>query len=107
MNIGDLVSVCTVVEMPRFGWGAVGYDSVGRVAKVFPDQRVRVDFPEQANWLGLVSELSMHVGRQPDLLFSWSGLFDKFAKFWLFNPCTGLSSKRQHEADSLRLLLQH
>ena len=68
--MGDLVRVRGSVSRPVFGWGDVDHTSIGPLHSFdedFPDQ-VLVDFPEQAGWRGLTSELEVVVNDKKGVL---------------------------------------
>ncbi|XP_076866324.1 uncharacterized protein LOC143517553 isoform X1 [Brachyhypopomus gauderio] len=55
---GDRVRVKASVSEPKFGWGYISAESVGRV-KDLCGEGVKVDFVEQSGWCGLVSEIEL------------------------------------------------
>uniref|UniRef100_A0A8C2BWI6 Tripartite motif-containing protein 65-like n=1 Tax=Cyprinus carpio TaxID=7962 RepID=A0A8C2BWI6_CYPCA len=56
IKIGDKVRVKPSVLTPTHKWGAVTHKSIGVVQKIQGDS-LTVDFPEQKNWTGIVSEM--------------------------------------------------
>ena len=63
-KVGDKVRVKTEITTPRFGWGNVSprdqSKREGMVVQVLAQQhRLRIDLPEQTNWLALYSEVSV------------------------------------------------
>ncbi|KTG45016.1 hypothetical protein cypCar_00003307, partial [Cyprinus carpio] len=56
IKIGDKVRVKPSVVTPTHKWGAVIHKSIGVVQKIQGDS-LTVDFPEQKNWTGIVSEM--------------------------------------------------
>ena len=70
LNVGDLVRVKGSVSRPVFGWGDVNHTSIGPLHSFDEDRpdQVLVDFPEQAGWRGLTSELEVVVDDSKGLL---------------------------------------
>ncbi|KAL1253680.1 hypothetical protein QQF64_015909 [Cirrhinus molitorella] len=58
IKVGDKVRVKPSVATPTHKWGAVTHKSIGVVKKVQGDS-LTVDFPEQKNWTGIVSEMEI------------------------------------------------
>uniref|UniRef100_A0A671NF72 Tripartite motif-containing protein 65-like n=1 Tax=Sinocyclocheilus anshuiensis TaxID=1608454 RepID=A0A671NF72_9TELE len=58
IKIGDKVRVKPSVVSPTHKWGAVTHKSIGVVKKIQGDS-LTVDFPEQKNWTGIVSEMEI------------------------------------------------
>lgn len=56
-KVGDLVKVKKSVKQPAYNWGEVKPGDLGIISKVGPT--VSVDFPNQANWSSLPSELEL------------------------------------------------
>ncbi|TRY57036.1 hypothetical protein DNTS_023940 [Danionella cerebrum] len=56
IKVGDNVRVKPSVDTPTHKWGSVTHQSIGVVKKIL-DELMTVDFPEQKNWTGLVSEM--------------------------------------------------
>ncbi|KAG1964490.1 tripartite motif-containing protein [Pimephales promelas] len=61
IKIGDKVRVKPSVVTPTHKWGAVTHKSIGVVKKI-QGESLTVDFPEQKNWTGLVSEMEIVAG---------------------------------------------
>ncbi|KAM7290215.1 E3 ubiquitin-protein ligase HERC2 isoform X3 [Ixodes scapularis] len=58
LRVGDRVRVRPTVSQPKYKWGSVSRSSVGTVTSISRTGRdVTVDFPQQSNWMGLVSEM--------------------------------------------------
>ncbi|XP_022244118.1 E3 ubiquitin-protein ligase HERC2-like isoform X2 [Limulus polyphemus] len=58
IKVGDRVRVKSSVSTPQYKWGSVNHNSIGVVTSISPSGRdVTVDFPQQSNWTGLVSEM--------------------------------------------------
>ncbi|UYV60264.1 HERC2 [Cordylochernes scorpioides] len=56
--VGDTVRVKPSVIMPKFKWGSVTHSSVGIVTTIsLNGLDMTVDFPEQSNWAGHVTEM--------------------------------------------------
>ena len=53
---GDRVRVRLDVQHPKFDWGNVTHESVGRLSW-FEGDRCSVDFPRHPRWIGLLTEL--------------------------------------------------
>uniref|UniRef100_A0A8C1JXD4 FinTRIM family, member 97 n=1 Tax=Cyprinus carpio TaxID=7962 RepID=A0A8C1JXD4_CYPCA len=58
IKIGDKVRVKPSVVTPTHKWGAVTHKSIGVVKKI-QGESLTVDFPEQKNWTGIVSEMEI------------------------------------------------
>ncbi|XP_043075904.1 tripartite motif-containing protein 65 isoform X2 [Puntigrus tetrazona] len=58
IKIGDTVRVKPSVVTPTHKWGAVTHKSIGVVRKI-QDDSLTVDFSEQKNWTGIVSEMEV------------------------------------------------
>ena len=56
---GDKVKVKSDIGKPKYDWGKVKKGSVGIVKAVVKGDIVIVDFPEQAGWKGLMSEMEI------------------------------------------------
>ncbi|XP_051954723.1 tripartite motif-containing protein 75 [Xyrauchen texanus] len=56
LSPGAKVRVKPSIITPVYGWGCVTKDSIGVVLD-FDDTNVTVNFPEQSNWTGIVSEI--------------------------------------------------
>jgi len=60
-----LCCVCVFVS-GRYKWGSVTHQSVGDVRNINKNGTdVSVDFPEQKNWTGLISEMELVPGVHP------------------------------------------
>nr|CAD7602464.1 unnamed protein product [Timema genevievae] len=58
LKVGDKVKVKQAVKNPKYKWGSVNHSSVGVVTRISNNGRdVTVDFPQQSNWTGVVSEM--------------------------------------------------
>ncbi|XP_042145750.1 E3 ubiquitin-protein ligase HERC2 isoform X2 [Ixodes scapularis] len=64
LRVGDRVRVRPTVSQPKYKWGSVSRSSVGTVTSECSalsisrtGRDVTVDFPQQSNWMGLVSEM--------------------------------------------------
>ncbi|XP_059368784.1 E3 ubiquitin-protein ligase TRIM65-like isoform X7 [Carassius carassius] len=64
IKIGDKVRVKPSVVIPTHKWGAVTNKSIGVVQKIQGDS-LTVDFPEQKNWTGIVSEMEIVASAGP------------------------------------------
>ncbi|XP_067945984.1 uncharacterized protein [Watersipora subatra] len=73
ITVGDKVKVKRSITEPKFAWGGVDHDDVGKVAKIMNSsehgQVVKVDFPNRLGlWQCLMSEIeivSRHTGGEP------------------------------------------
>ncbi|XDV42172.1 hypothetical protein PO909_010885 [Leuciscus waleckii] len=65
--VGDTVRVKPSVVIPTHKWGSVSYTSIGVVKKI-QGKFLTVDFPEQKNWTGVVSEMERVTSAGSDLL---------------------------------------
>ncbi|KAL1138806.1 hypothetical protein AAG570_008868, partial [Ranatra chinensis] len=60
IKVGDRVRVKPSVTVPKFKWGYIDYTSVGVVTGIsYSGRRVTVNFPQQSNWTGLISEMEL------------------------------------------------
>lgn len=60
IKVGDKVRVRGGVGVPRYKWGSVDHSSVGVVSSISSNGReLRVDFPQQPNWSGVISEMEV------------------------------------------------
>ncbi|CAH1402584.1 unnamed protein product [Nezara viridula] len=60
IKIGDKVRVRPSVTVPKFKWGYIDHNSIGVVTGIsYSGRRVTVNFPEQSNWTGLISEMEV------------------------------------------------
>ncbi len=58
IRVNDRVRVRASVSTPKYKWGSITHASVGVVNFIAPNGRdVTVDFPQQSNWTGLLSEM--------------------------------------------------
>ena len=54
------MKVKSTVTVPRYKWGSVDHNSVGIVTSIGSNSRdLKVDFPQQSNWTGLISEMEV------------------------------------------------
>lgn len=58
IRVGDTVRVKASVKSPKHGWGEASHESVGVVTALKGDD-VTVRFPEQAGWIGVISEMEL------------------------------------------------
>ncbi|XP_052392002.1 uncharacterized protein LOC127939051 isoform X1 [Carassius gibelio] len=66
IKIGDQVRVKSSVVTPTHKWGAITHKSIGVVKKI-QGESLTVDFPEQKNWTGIISEMIV-ASTGPDIL---------------------------------------
>ncbi|KAK7150333.1 hypothetical protein R3I93_011552 [Phoxinus phoxinus] len=66
IKIGDKVRVKPSVVTPTHKWGAVTHKSIGVVKKI-QGESLTVDFPEQKNWTGIVSEMEIVASADSDI----------------------------------------
>lgn len=60
IKVGDRVRVKPGVTTPKYKWGSVTHRSIGIVTAISANSRdVTVDFPQQAHWTGLLSEMEL------------------------------------------------
>ncbi|KAK8398901.1 hypothetical protein O3P69_004178 [Scylla paramamosain] len=60
IRVGDKVRVKSSVVTPKYKWGSVNHRNIGVVTSVSTNgQDLIVDFPQQPNWQGLVSEMEV------------------------------------------------
>ncbi|XP_056115926.1 uncharacterized protein ftr97 isoform X3 [Rhinichthys klamathensis goyatoka] len=78
IKIGDKVRVKPSVVTPTHKWGAVTHKSIGVVKKI-QGESLTVDFPEQKNWTGLVSEMEIVASADSDIKCD-NGLIVDFPK---------------------------
>jgi E3 ubiquitin-protein ligase HERC2 len=63
---GDKVRVKRSVHTPKYKWGSISHQSVGVVQTLNRNGiDVTVNFPEQANWTGVISEMELVPGSHP------------------------------------------
>ncbi|XP_068720941.1 E3 ubiquitin-protein ligase HERC2-like [Montipora capricornis] len=66
IKVGDRVRVKPSVTTPKYKWGSVNHASVGTVVSISPNGKdVKVDFPQQTNWTGLISEMEIVPATHP------------------------------------------
>ncbi|XP_016303538.1 tripartite motif-containing protein 65 isoform X3 [Sinocyclocheilus anshuiensis] len=75
IKIGDKVRVKPSVVSPTHKWGAVTHKSIGVVKKIQGDS-LTVDFPEQKNWTGIVSEMEIVASADSGIKCDDSLIFD-------------------------------
>ncbi|XP_016150355.1 uncharacterized protein [Sinocyclocheilus grahami] len=66
IKIGDKVRVKPSVVTPTHKWGSITLKSIGVVKKI-QGESLTVDFPEQKNWTGIVSEMEIVASTGPDI----------------------------------------
>ncbi|XP_016150349.1 E3 ubiquitin-protein ligase KEG isoform X2 [Sinocyclocheilus grahami] len=66
IKIGDKVRVKPSVVTPTHKWGSITLKSIGVVKKI-QGESLTVDFPEQKNWTGIVSEMEIVASTGPGL----------------------------------------
>ncbi|CAD6227584.1 GSCOCG00001264001-RA-CDS [Cotesia congregata] len=58
LKVGDKVKVKSTVAVPKYKWGSVNHSSVGILTGIINNGKdVSVDFPQQSNWTGCMSEM--------------------------------------------------
>ncbi|XP_043075914.1 tripartite motif-containing protein 6 isoform X2 [Puntigrus tetrazona] len=72
LKIGNRVSVKSSVKDPIHGWGSITHDSIG-VIKRIQGESLTVDFPEQTDWTGVVSEMVLIQSDVSEVLILRSG----------------------------------
>lgn len=66
IKVGDRVRVKASVTTPKYKWGSVNHGSVGTVVSISPNGKdVKVDFPQQTNWTGLIAEMEVVPATHP------------------------------------------
>jgi len=66
IKVGDRVRVKPSVTTPKYKWGSVNHASVGTVVSISPNGKdVKVDFPQQTNWTGLITEMEVVPATHP------------------------------------------
>ena len=58
-RVGDRVRVKSSLTKPKYNWGQVTSTSIGKLTRIDDDGDCRVDFPEQSDWNGLLSEMEV------------------------------------------------
>lgn len=66
ITVGSHVRIRPNVSTPRYKWGSVSSNSIGVVAAINRNGNVRVDFPQQFNWTGHISEMELVCQGNPD-----------------------------------------
>lgn len=66
--VGSHVRIKSSVTMPRYKWGSLPIQSgsIGVVSAITENGDVSVDFPEQFNWIGHLSEMELVCQGHPD-----------------------------------------
>ncbi|EDV24531.1 uncharacterized protein TRIADDRAFT_56425 [Trichoplax adhaerens] len=68
INVGDYVRVKQTVQTPKFKWGSVTHESIGKVLAITNNgKEVKVDFPEQSGWNGALDEVEKILSRHPSI----------------------------------------
>ncbi|XP_043204412.1 E3 ubiquitin-protein ligase HERC2-like [Amphibalanus amphitrite] len=68
IRVGDRVRVKPSVHTPKYKWGSVTHRSVGIVTGIINNGRdVTIDFPQQSNWTGLLTEIEPVPTSHPDV----------------------------------------
>ncbi|XP_077076094.1 E3 ubiquitin/ISG15 ligase TRIM25-like isoform X3 [Siphateles boraxobius] len=57
-KVGNRVSIRSSVKEPKYGWGSVTHNSIGVIKKI-QGGSLTVDFPEQIEWTGVLSEMEL------------------------------------------------
>lgn len=66
ITVGSHVRIRQNVSTPRYKWGSVSSNSIGVVTAVNRNGNIRVDFPQQFNWTGHISEMELVCQGNPD-----------------------------------------
>ncbi|XP_048062451.1 E3 ubiquitin/ISG15 ligase TRIM25 isoform X3 [Megalobrama amblycephala] len=66
-KIGNRVRVRSSVKEPKHGWGSVTHNSIGVIKKI-QGESLTVDFPDQTDWTGVLSEMELMSGDVSELL---------------------------------------
>lgn len=66
ITVGSHVRIRPNVSTPRYKWGSVSSNSIGVVTAINRNGNVRVDFPQQFNWTGHISEMELVCQGNPD-----------------------------------------
>ncbi|XP_051732352.1 uncharacterized protein LOC127502926 isoform X2 [Ctenopharyngodon idella] len=61
IQVGDRVRVKPSITTPKHKWGSATHKSVG-VVKEVQGESLTIDFPEQKNWKGIISEMELVTG---------------------------------------------
>lgn len=64
--VGSHVRIAQNIQNPRYKWGSVPRGSIGVVTAVNENGNVSVDFPQQFNWTGHISEMELVCQGNPD-----------------------------------------
>ena len=81
IKVGDRVRVKPSVTTPKYKWGSVNHGSVGTVVSISPNGKdVKVDFPQQTNWTGLISEMEVVPATHPRVRSEMTCLLFLFGK---------------------------
>lgn len=77
IKVGDRVRVKSSVTTPKYKWGSVNHGSVGTVVSISPNGKdVKVDFPQQTNWTGLIAEMEVVPATHPRIRWeAWNRRF--------------------------------
>ncbi|GFS15828.1 E3 ubiquitin-protein ligase HERC2, partial [Elysia marginata] len=66
IKVGDKVRVKPSVKKPTYKWGSVTHASIGTVTGIMINgQDITVDFPQQAHWTGVISEMELVPSTHP------------------------------------------
>ncbi|KAK7150334.1 hypothetical protein R3I93_011553 [Phoxinus phoxinus] len=57
-KVGNRVSIRSSLKEPKHGWGSVTRNSIGVIKKI-QGESLAVDFPEQTEWTGVLSEVQL------------------------------------------------
>ena len=83
IKVGDRVRVKPSVTTPKYKWGSVNHSSVGTVVSISPNGKdVKVDFPQQTNWTGLISEMEVVPATHPRTRSGNFIILDFFFVIW-------------------------
>ncbi|GFN81530.1 E3 ubiquitin-protein ligase herc2-like, partial [Plakobranchus ocellatus] len=68
IKVGDKVRVKPSVKKPTYKWGSVTHASIGTVTGIMINgQDITVDFPQQAHWTGVISEMELVPSTHPTI----------------------------------------
>ncbi|XP_064637694.1 E3 ubiquitin-protein ligase HERC2-like isoform X2 [Lineus longissimus] len=104
IKIGDKVRVKPSVSTPKYKWGSVTHRSVGTVTAFSADGRdIIVDFPQQAHWTGVMSEVEQVPSTHPGVTCNGCDTFPVIGARYrcktcpVFNYCENcFQTKRTH-----------